>query len=61
MYFELFSSGAFEFKFDRLVPKRRISFSATKIMKDGKVEDMRKETRESEEKRRRSRPPRREK
>ena len=39
MYFYLFSSGAFEFEFDHLVPNWQISFSATRILaKDGKVE-----------------------
>ena len=52
VYFELFSSEAFEFDFDHWVPNRRISFCATKITKDGNVEDMRKETRKGEEKRR---------
>ena len=50
VYFYLFSSGAFEFKFDRLVPNWQFSFSATRTLaKDGKVEGSRKETTEGME------------
>ena len=50
MYFDVFSSGTFKFECVHLVPNRRISFSATMIMtKDGKDEELRKETREGME------------